>query len=75
MTTAWGRPSIFDVIAKTRSYTVKFQTHTASAETTPEEPWRIKFSRQGATATTTGDAWTFLKNNGAVYARMLQIAS
>src|SRR4029453_2891870 len=28
---------------------VKFQTHIASAESTPAEPWRVKFSRQDAT--------------------------
>ena len=28
---------------------VKFQTHIASAESTPDEPWRVKFSRQDAT--------------------------
>ena len=28
---------------------VKFQTHIASAESTPSEPWRVKFSKQDAT--------------------------
>jgi N,N'-diacetyllegionaminate synthase len=28
---------------------VKFQTHIAEAESTPGEPWRVKFSRQDAT--------------------------
>ena len=28
---------------------VKFQTHIAAAESTPREPWRVKFSPQDAT--------------------------
>jgi N,N'-diacetyllegionaminate synthase len=28
---------------------IKFQTHIAAAESTPAEPWRVKFSRQDAT--------------------------
>jgi N-acetylneuraminate synthase len=38
-----------DAIAKTGADAVKFQTHIASAESTPQEPWRVKFSRQDAT--------------------------
>ncbi|PYV15785.1 MAG: hypothetical protein DMG07_09000, partial [Acidobacteria bacterium] len=29
--------------AKAGADAVKFQTHIASAESTPEEPWRVKF--------------------------------
>ncbi len=35
-----------DAIANTGADAVKFQTHIAAAESTPEEPWRIKFSPQ-----------------------------
>ena len=35
-----------DAIAETGADAVKFQTHIASAESTPGEPWRVKFSRQ-----------------------------
>jgi N,N'-diacetyllegionaminate synthase len=38
-----------DVIAKAGAHAVKFQTHIARAESTPGEPWRVKFSRQDAT--------------------------
>lgn len=38
-----------DAIAKSGAHAVKFQTHIASAESTPGEPWRVKFSRQDAT--------------------------
>ena len=38
-----------DAIAKAGAHAVKFQTHIASAESTPGEPWRVKFSRQDAT--------------------------
>lgn len=38
-----------DAIAATGADAVKFQTHIASAESTPAEPWRVRFSRQDAT--------------------------
>lgn len=38
-----------DAIADADADAVKFQTHIASAESTPAEPWRVKFSRQDAT--------------------------
>lgn len=38
-----------DAIANAGADAVKFQTHIAAAESTPEEPWRIKFSSQDAT--------------------------
>ena len=38
-----------DAIAKAGADAVKFQTHIATAESTPGEPWRVKFSRQDAT--------------------------
>jgi len=38
-----------DAIANTGAAAIKFQTHIAAAESTPGEPWRIKFSRQDAT--------------------------
>src|SRR5687768_9268134 len=38
-----------DAIADAGADAVKFQTHIAAAESTPEEPWRVKFSRQDAT--------------------------
>ena len=38
-----------DAIADAGADAVKFQTHIAAAESTPSEPWRVKFSRQDAT--------------------------
>src|SRR5262245_6222576 len=37
-----------DAVASAGADAVKFQTHIASAESTPSEPWRVKFSRQDA---------------------------
>ena len=38
-----------DAIAKAGADAIKFQTHIAAAESTPSEPWRVKFSPQDAT--------------------------
>ncbi len=38
-----------DAIARAGAGAVKFQTHIAAAESTPAEPFRVKFSRQDAT--------------------------
>src|SRR5512136_1599297 len=38
-----------DAIADAGADAVKFQTHIAAAESTPAEPWRIRFSPQDAT--------------------------
>jgi len=35
-----------DAIAKAGANAVKFQTHIAEAESSPQEPWRVKFSPQ-----------------------------
>lgn len=40
--------AFIDAIAKTGADGVKFQTHIAHAESTPNEPWRVKFSYQDA---------------------------
>jgi N-acetylneuraminate synthase len=37
-----------DALAAAGAAAVKFQVHIASAESTPAEPWRVKFSRQDA---------------------------
>ena len=41
--------AFLDAIADAGADAVKFQTHIASAESTPAEPWRVKFSPQDAT--------------------------
>jgi N-acetylneuraminate synthase len=41
--------AFMEAIANTGADAVKFQTHIAAAESTPEEPWRIDFSPQDAT--------------------------
>jgi N,N'-diacetyllegionaminate synthase len=38
-----------DAVAKTGADAIKFQTHIADAESTPGEPWRVRFSPQDAT--------------------------
>src|SRR5436190_2217195 len=38
-----------DAAARTGADAIKFQTHIAAAESTPGEPWRVKFSPQDAT--------------------------
>ncbi len=41
--------AFIDAIAATGADAVKFQTHIASAESTPDEPWRVRFSIQDDT--------------------------
>jgi len=41
--------AFIDAIANAGADAVKFQTHIAAAESTPQEPWRVKFSSQDAT--------------------------
>jgi N,N'-diacetyllegionaminate synthase len=41
--------ALIDAIAVAGADAVKFQTHIAAAESTPDEPWRVKFSQQDAT--------------------------
>lgn len=41
--------AFIDAIAKAGADAVKFQTHIAAAESTPQEPWRVKFSPQDET--------------------------
>jgi N,N'-diacetyllegionaminate synthase len=41
--------AFIDAIANAGADAVKFQTHIASAESTPGEPWRVRFSRQDST--------------------------
>ena len=38
-----------DAAARAGADAVKFQTHIAAAESTPGEPWRVRFSRQDST--------------------------
>ncbi len=41
--------AFIDAIADTGAHAIKFQTHIADAESTPGEPWRVKFSPQDET--------------------------
>ena len=41
--------AFIDAIADAGADAVKFQTHIAAAESTPSEPWRVKFSKQDVT--------------------------
>ena len=40
--------ALIDVAVEARADAVKFQTHIAAEESTLEEPWRVKFSKQDA---------------------------
>jgi N,N'-diacetyllegionaminate synthase len=61
-----------DAIAAAGANGVKFQTHIAAAESTPSEPWRVRFSPQDATRYDywkrmefTEDQWRGLKRHAA----------
>ncbi len=41
--------AFIDAIANAGADAVKFQTHIAAEESTPDEPWRVKFSKQDET--------------------------
>ena len=41
--------AFIDAVAKSGADAIKFQTHIADAESTPGEPWRVKFSPQDET--------------------------
>lgn len=41
--------AFIDAVAGAGADAIKFQTHIAAAESTPQEPWRVKFSRQDET--------------------------
>jgi N-acetylneuraminate synthase len=41
--------AFIDAVARAGADAVKFQTHLAAAESSPAEPWRVKFSFQDAT--------------------------
>jgi N,N'-diacetyllegionaminate synthase len=62
--------AFIDAIADAGVDAVKFQTHIASAESTPQEPWRVKFSAQDPTRYDywkrmefTEDGWNGLKKH------------
>ena len=62
--------SFIDSIANAGADAVKFQTHIATEESTPDEPWRVKFSPQDETRFEywqrmefTADQWAGLKRH------------
>jgi N-acetylneuraminate synthase len=60
-----------DAIAAAGADAVKFQTHIAAAESTPHEPWRVRFSRQDATRY---DYWRRMEFTEAQWAGLKQHA-
>ena len=47
---SFGQAMAFiDIAAECGADAIKFQTHIAEEESTPKEPWRIKFSNQDKT--------------------------
>src|SRR4051812_45843260 len=62
--------AFIDAIARAGADAVKFQTHIAAAESTPAEPWRVRFSSQDPTRYDywkrmefTADQWLTLKRH------------
>ncbi|MDH3729209.1 MAG: N-acetylneuraminate synthase family protein [Myxococcales bacterium] len=62
--------AFIDAIADSGADAVKFQTHIAAAESSPDEPWRVKFSPQDTTRFDywkrmefTADQWRGLKEH------------
>lgn len=62
--------AFIDAVADAGADAVKFQTHIARAESSPEEPWRVAFSPQDASRWEywrrmefTGDQWAGLKRH------------
>lgn len=41
--------AFIDAVAKTGADAIKFQTHIAAEESTPQEPWRVRFSKYDET--------------------------
>jgi N-acetylneuraminate synthase len=56
--------AFIDAIANAGADAVKFQTHLADAESTVDEPWRVRFSRQDATRR---DYWKRMEFNEAAW--------
>jgi len=63
--------AFIDAIASAGADAVKFQTHLAASESTPAEPWRIKFSQQDATRY---DYWKRMEFTEAQWAGLKQHA-
>ncbi|MGH9853452.1 MAG: N-acetylneuraminate synthase family protein, partial [Blastocatellia bacterium] len=61
-----------DAIASAGADAVKFQTHIAAAESTPGEPWRVKFSPQDATRY---DYWKRMQFTEEQWSRLARHAS
>ncbi len=64
--------AFIDAVANSGADAVKFQTHIAAAESSPAEPWRVKFSYQDATRYDywkrmefTPDQWAGLKQHAS----------
>lgn len=57
--------AFIDAIANAGADAVKFQTHIAAAESSPDEPWRVKFSPQDKTRYEYWQRMEFSKNQWA----------
>ena len=64
--------AFIDLIADAGADAVKFQTHIAAAESTPAEPWRVRFSRQDATRY---DYWKRMEFSPAQWRELKQHAT
>ncbi len=61
-----------DAVARTGADAIKFQTHIAAAESTPGEPWRVRFSPQD---TTRYDYWKRMEFTEEQWAGLAQHAA
>src|SRR5215212_12279353 len=61
-----------DAAARAGADAIKFQTHIAAAESTPGEPFRVKFSRQDASRY---DYWKRMEFSEAHWAGLVQHAA
>lgn len=64
--------AFIDAAAHAGADAVKFQTHLAAAESSPSEPWRVKFSYQDATRF---DYWKRMEFTEAQWARLKEHAT
>jgi N,N'-diacetyllegionaminate synthase len=64
--------AFIDAAARSNAGAIKFQTHFAEAESTPSEPWRVRFSTQDVTRF---DYWKRMEFSAAQWAELRAHAS
>ncbi len=64
--------AFIDAVANANADAIKFQTHIAKAESTPDEPWRVQFSTQDKTRY---DYWTRMEFTESQWQELQQHAN